>query len=424
MSSGSAGGESIMRVGDDIWMAAPSPAPLSFVLGEIDLLRALALGGITSAVAAAPGEPARYSRHAALLLDRVDPWREPEAAAENLLKFAREQSETPVLFYDADWDLLLVSRLRERLAEGLRFVVPDPELVEDLVDKSRFQSLAERLGLPVPAAVRLSDTAEPPADIPLRFPVVVKPLTRHQETWRPITAAKAVEVANPHELQVLWRRLAGSDFKTLVQEVVPGPESRIESYHVYVDREGEIAGEFTGKKLRTWPREFGYSTALEVTSSDEVRELGADLTRRLGLRGVAKFDFKRDRAGELRLLEVNPRFNLWHHPGALAGVNIPALVYADLTGRPRPPAGPVRPGVHWCSLIHDLQAARASGIGLLRWSRWALACEAKSGFALDDPLPLPRALAARLGARLSRHAGADAAPSGVEAGTNGKRGSA
>ena len=44
----------------------------------------------------------------------------------------------------------------------------------------------------------------------------------------------------------------------------------------------------------------------------------------LGLRGVAKLDFKRTAAGELVLLEVNPRFNLWHLPGAVAGVNLPA----------------------------------------------------------------------------------------------------
>ena len=42
------------------------------------------------------------------------------------------------------------------------------------------------------------------------------------------------------------------------------------SYHVYVDERGEILGEFTGQKLRTYPREYGDSTALEITSDDEV----------------------------------------------------------------------------------------------------------------------------------------------------------
>jgi D-aspartate ligase len=376
--------------------------PLACVLGEIDLVQALAHARIRCAVAASRDEPARYSRHTAIVLPRVDPWRKPEAAAESLLAFARTRPEPPVLFYDADWDLLLVSRLRDRLAEGMRFVVPEPDLVEDLVDKSRFQALADRVGLPVPKAVRLSGDDPPPDDVDLRFPVVLKPLTRHHDTWRPLARGKAFEAADADTLRAFWDRFAGTDLEVLVQEVVPGPETSIESYHVYVDRDGEFAGEFTGRKLRTWPEQFGYSTALEITRSGDVRELGRELVRRLGFQGVAKFDFKRDPGGGLKLLEVNPRFNLWHHPGALAGVNIPALVYADLTGHARPQVSEARAGVRWCSFAHDWQAARAAGIGPLRWLRWALACEAKSGFARNDPLPLPRALAWRLGQRLRR----------------------
>ena len=65
----------------------------------------------------------------------------------------------------------------------------------------------------------------------------------------------------------------------------------------------------------------------------------SDVVARLGFRGVIKLDFKEDeRDGCLYLLEANPRFNLWHHPGAIAGVNLPALVYSDLVspGSARP----------------------------------------------------------------------------------------
>jgi predicted ATP-grasp superfamily ATP-dependent carboligase len=47
-------------------------------------------------------------------------------------------------------------------------------------------------------------------------------------------------------------------------------------------------------------------------------------------------------------LEINPRFTLWHHAGAVAGVNIPALVYADLTGTPRPATARAKAGVRRC----------------------------------------------------------------------------
>ena len=380
--------------------ASRKPGPLACVLGDVDLVRALALAGVRSAVVAEAGQPARYSRSTVAALERFDPARDPERALQGLLEFGARQPEPPVLFYDADWDLLLVSRERERLRESFRFVVAGQELVEDLVDKERFQALAERLDLPVPRARRVS-AGDALDEIGLSFPVVVKPLTRHHDTWRSLARGKAVHAEDAPALRSLLAA-AAADVDVLVQEAIPGPESRIESYHVYVDEEGEPVAEFTGRKLRTHPPGYGYTTALTTTDAPDVAELGRDITRRLGLTGVAKLDFKRAPEGDLRLLEVNPRFNLWHHPGALAGVNIPELVYRDLTGMARPPATRARAGVYWCSLAHDLQAARADGLGTISWFRWVMRCDAKSGFALDDALPLPRAALARLRGRLAR----------------------
>ena len=50
--------------------------------------------------------------------------------------------------------------------------------MEDLLDKARFQALAERHGLPMPAARRFDPAALEPADLGLRFPLIIKPLTR------------------------------------------------------------------------------------------------------------------------------------------------------------------------------------------------------------------------------------------------------
>jgi D-aspartate ligase len=377
--------------------AGPSNSrPIACVIGEIDLLRAVALAGIPAAVVARRGYPSRYSRAAKPALEFIDPWKDADALVERLLEFGGAQHEPPVLFYDGDADLLLVSRHRARLGEAFRFVVADADLVESLVDKARFQALAERLELPVPPAQRLSIPADLEGAIDLSFPVLVKPLTRQSSTWEPLAHAKAIHVESSAALGAVGARLAGTASEVLVQEVIPGPESSIESYHVYIDTGGEIAGEFTGRKLRTRPRRYGYSTAVTITDSAEIKLLGREISARLGLRGVAKLDFKRAPDGGLHLLEINPRFNLWHHPGALAGVNLPALVYADLTEAERPASGRVRPGVCWCHPARDLQAARADGIPTSRWLAWALTCEAKSGFAWDDPLPLLRAALSRL----------------------------
>src|SRR6266498_4021241 len=189
------------------------------------------------------------------------------------------------------------------------------------------------------ARVLRPDPAAPPPDLSdLGFPLIVKPHHRSDGLWKSVEPSrKALRIDTPDVFAALWPKL--SAIGTFVaQQYVGGPESRIESYHVYVDDRGETAGEFTGHKLRTSPCDCGYTTALRVTHIEDVARCGREIVRLLGLRGVAKLDFKRAPDGTLHLLEVNPRFNLWHHPGARAGVNLPALVFADLTGRPRPPA--------------------------------------------------------------------------------------
>ena len=369
--------------------------PLACVMGDIDLVRPLGLAGIRCMMLARPGDPAHYSR----FTERHPAWenacwdgppRPMEEHVGALVRFGLAQPEPPVLVYVTDAQLLFVSRQREQLAKAFRFVIAGASLVEDLVDKIRFHALAERLDLPVPATRRIRPTGPRPADPGIRFPIVIKPPVR-REPWQAIGGcAKVLRVESAESLRELWPRLVAVGMDLLVQELIPGPETCIESYHVYVDHHGAIAAEFTGRKIRTYPECYGASTALEISDAKDVRAQGRAITRKLNLRGVAKVDFKRGADGRLRLLEVNPRFNLWHHLGAIAGVNVPRLVYGDLIGLPRPPASRARCGARWCRVWADVHAARAQGIPLVTWLPWALRCEAKPLLAWDDPMPLVR----------------------------------
>lgn len=363
----------------------------------MDLVRALGRAGIRCAVVVPPGAPPRFSRFCDTALAWADPWREPDALTAILAAFGAAQAQPPVLFYDTDADLLLVSRRRHLLERTYRFVLPDAGLVEDLVDKERFQRVAARNALPVPRAQRLDPAGPLPARFEPRFPLVVKPLVRRPESWDPLAGgAKALRLDARAELDALWPRLAAAGLPLLAQELVPGPEGRVESYHAYVRADGEFAAEFTGRKIRTWPLERGDSTALEITDAPDVAALGREVLLRLRFTGVAKLDFKRDPAGRLWLLEINPRFNLWHHLGAVAGVNLPAMVYADLTGVALPPAGRARAGVRWCRPWRDWRAALGTGVSWWRWLAWTFTSEAKSVLAWDDPFPLLGAAGARL----------------------------
>jgi hypothetical protein len=260
---------------------------LACVLGDLDLIRPLGRPGIRCAVVAPPGSVNTKSRFARAVI----PWSDEEIAdggadlLDALMRFAARTRDAPVLYYGEDEQLLFVSRHRETLARAFRFVIAEPGLVEDLVDKARFMQLAERLRMPVPATrhVRPGTRCAVP-EIGLRFPLVAKPLRRRRSWYEHDYTAKALQIASQSELRQWWPRWAQQGIELLLQELIPGPETCIESYHVYVDQRGEIASEFTGRKICTLPAELGHSTALTITDAVDVAAVGRALVEAMRLR--------------------------------------------------------------------------------------------------------------------------------------------
>jgi predicted ATP-grasp superfamily ATP-dependent carboligase len=361
------------------------------VLADLDIVRPLGRAGVRCIAVARGTDPVRWSRFTDAFADRTG-WGTDDERVAGLLALAAREPEPPTLFYANDQDLLLVSRRRAALGEGFRFAIAGAELVELLLSKTRAHERFVALGLPVPPLWRLDRDAGGPPD-GIGFPVVVKPVVREHG---PATggAAKATRFGTAAELEAAWPALAASADDLLAQRLIEGGEDRIESYHAYVDAAGEIAGEFCGRKLRTFPVRYGNTTALVTTDAEDVRALGRRVVQGLGLRGVAKVDFKRDPAGSLWLLEVNPRFNLWHHAGACAGVNIPALVHADLTDTARPAVRAPRAGLTWTDPLMDRRARREAGVSVPRWLAWTARADSRWSIALDDPLPVVRGIVA------------------------------
>jgi D-aspartate ligase len=387
------------------------------VMGDLSLVRCLGRHGVPVVLVTddvnGTASRSRYVREAI----EVRSGGAPEVALQRLCDFAASCRDAPVLFYQGDDELLFVSRCRDALAARFRFVLPSAELVEDAVDKVRFAALAERVGLPVPRTLVLQrDESSSSAVARWKwFPAVLKPAHRHGWFGSPLHAElvgenrKAIRVGDRGELERCLPAVQQYHTDFLLQEAVEGGEERIVSYHAYVRGDGQVAGEFTGRKVRTFPRTYGLSTHVEITNDAEVRATGRRVLERIGFTGVVKLDFKRDaRDGRLWLLEINPRFTLWNHPGARAGVDLPGLVYDDLTGGPLRTAGPARVGVRWMLVRADLRAAleaRAAGEGSLwRWG-WELATSSvREDLMLTDPMPAITDLADVVARRLRRAA--------------------
>lgn len=397
---------------------ASGAVPLACVIGDLSMVRPLGRCGIPVAlVTPDPDSLMTRSRYCAEIVP-VPSWvSDPEGAIDALIAWGRTQPIKPVLFYQGDHDMVAISRSRERLTPHFSLVLPSPELIEALSDKFQFADLSAARDLPVPRTLRLyrGENYRERSQHWDAFPAVLKPSMRTEWYERIGSTQKALRVASREDLESAWQLLGDNDLDLLLQAAVEGGEEQIVSYHAYVRQDGSVAAEFSGRKIRTAPRLYGMSSHVEITDDDQVLSLGRSVVAKLGFTGVLKIDFKIDvRDRQLYLLEINARFNLWHHPGTVAGVPIPQLVYQDCTGagfRRPAPMRISRRGVRWVDPQLDRKAYRdyreAGELTLSQWLLQLLTADVNEGFTWRDPAPGLLSLRDRVRLKLRRWTGRD-----------------
>jgi len=373
------------------------PVP-ALLCGDLNMLRCFSESGVPTSVAASdPDEPTLRSRYCTRSF-LIAPADEPERCVGDLELIARELGDEPVLYYGTDAMLLLVARNAERLAEAFRFRTPPLELVEALVDKIQFATLAQARGIPIPETLSSSEAfsaRQVVRSVPL--PCVVKPSVHigwlRGRALRQRSIQKAIVAETLAELDAVLEEVREHTRSFVVQRYVPGGEDEIHSFHAYSDARARVLGWFVGKKIRTYPMQAGVSTYLELVKEPDLARLGHEIVERLGLVGPVKIDFKRDAdTGGWWVLELNPRFTLWNYLGAVSGVNLPELAYADLAGERCPLPSDYRTGVRWLSFGNDLRSFvrgyRPSGtLSTLQYLASLRGPKVYDVFSWNDPMP-------------------------------------
>lgn len=333
----------------------------ALLLGGLNLVRALGLARIPVIVASAERDnPAFASRFctSALVLPpaehRADVLAALMAAGERA--YAQAGQRAP-LFYGDDDMLALIQDAREPLERWFLFVLNEPAIAQALIDKARFQALAQACRLPVPRSLDWHELARHDG------PVIVKP--RSKAGWenaslrRELIAggAKALLFASGRAA-ALHRLVARYAAELAFQEYIDGEDRELWSFHGFAARDGALLASFTGRKLRTYPALVGESSFLELAPDAELERTGREIAERLELKGVFKMDLKRDRAGRFHLLEINARYNLWHYLAAKNGVNLPAIAYRYLAHGERPQRARASSVYRWVCPRLDWRAYR------------------------------------------------------------------
>lgn len=328
---------------------------------------------------------------------------------EGLVKLGKELAPKAVLFACTDLCVLRISRHRQELAPYYHIALPEPEVVEKLMNKLSFLEYALQEKLPIPKTFLLRHRAEAvQAARELNFPCILKPPMKTAR-WEKHTTIKAYKLASAEEFLKMYDQCCGWAEILIAQEWIPGPDSNLYSCNCYFNAKAEPLVTFTARKLRQWPPETGSTSLGEECRNSVVLNAALDLFRKEHWHGLGYLEMKRDaRTGRHYIIE--PNIGRPTGRSALAeasGVELLYTMYCDNAGLSLPENRQQKfRGVKWMCVLEDLRSARIywqrGELTLGKWWRSVRGRKTYADFSWSDPLPFVADVKRRLAYKLSQ----------------------
>jgi D-aspartate ligase len=369
----------------------PPAVLLGGTANAVSVARSLSAAGVEVVALGNGGSPVRRSRACARF---VDLGRE-DGVQDRWLAWLLDDGPWGAVVLPCDDDgLELVVRNRRALEElGYVLIEADDGVVLDMLDKNRTYALAGELGIDAPQTFTVRTRADVDAIAGrVAYPCALKPVQSHRFQRRTGSGRKAYVVADAAELRERFAETLELGVEMLVTEIIPGSDDQVFGYHSYLDEHGQALFELTKRKLRSYPVQFGLGCYHETTVDHELAELGRAFMRKVGVRGLANVEFKRDaRDGRLKLIECNHRFTAPNEQFRIAGIDIALFTYCRLAGLPTPVVDGYRPGVRLWHPGTDARAflalRRRGELSLAAWLRSVARPQHFPLFRWDDPQP-------------------------------------
>ena len=333
---------------------------------------------------------ARFSRHTKHSV-RVSDLKDEQGTVRTLLEVGQRLGlEGWVLYPTRDETVATLSRHRDVLAEFFRVPTPAWDVIRWAWDKRNTYQLAEELGIPAPRTW-YPRTLEELREIDADPPLVLKPAIKEHFVYA--TKDKAWQANSREELERLFleaTEIVEEGGEVMIQELIPG-DGRDQFAYCAFFKDGSAVGQMVARRGRQHPPDFGRSsTFVETTEVPELEELSQRFLEKIDYYGLVELEYKRDEEGRFRLLDVNARTWGYHSIAPRAGVDFPAMLFADQLGRTVPSAR-AQAGIRWVRLTTDIPTAALMlwqrRLGWRSYLRSMRGVDVEGAFAKDDPVP-------------------------------------
>ncbi len=328
--------------------------------------------------------PGRYSKSCRFVLG-PNPEKEESKYIDFLMEFGRKLGQKSVLFPLSDRHVLTFSQYRSILKEHYEFVMPDHQTLVNLTTKDGLYHIAKESGIPAPETIFLSKTSQIDEVAKLLvFPVILKPtestywhsaqISRKMRPGLFSGRAKVIYCKTPDALIQAYSDISKIDNRLVVQEVIPGEDSRLVYISFYLDRQSRPVCMFAGRKYRVIPTGFGSASYVRSIRDPELEKVALKLLTSACYQGLGGIEFKKDPRDDCyKLIEVNTRFGMWDGLSIVCGVDLPLIAYRDTLGLPTEAKFDYREGVIWVDWQRDVRAAieyrRKRQLSLVDWAR-------------------------------------------------------
>lgn len=332
----------------------------------------------------------RFSRYTKRFIKIPTPNNEQEFV-DFMTKLAnKEQLEGWILMPTNDAWVYVLSRHKEALEDYYKVSTPSWDIVKFAYNKKRTYMIAEMNDIPIPKTFYPENIESVHEEInDLQFPVIIKGAIGHNFYRK--TGVKVLLAKSQDELIRQYTNHSSiiDPSETVVQEIIPGNSS---TFSFCSFRNSRLMGYWTGLKIREHPMGFGTGTFAQSVKVPELFEFGERFLKAINYYGISEIEFKKDpRDGQYKLIEMNARTWLWHSLAIRCGVDLPYLLYKDMTGEELTPAMSFKEGVKWVHVYTDLWVAVKEMLkGNLKVRDYFKSLRGEKEFAifsLDDPLP-------------------------------------